>query len=100
MTEAPISSIPLGATRAAAAAKPAPPLAVDLDGTLALAGCGTYREPLYFSDGTPMLNNGRQTRIVRCCSFLGVPTAGSMPGRRSRMGAGFWAGHGLAAPSR
>ncbi len=67
---------------------------------LALAGCGTYREPLYFSDGTPIMNNGRRMHITRCCTFLGLPTDGPIPGRRSRMGAGFWAGRGLAAPSR
>jgi 4-hydroxybenzoate polyprenyltransferase/phosphoserine phosphatase len=37
MTEAPFSNIPPAAARAAAAATSAPPLAVDLDGTLALA---------------------------------------------------------------
>lgn len=67
---------------------------------LALTGCGTYREPLLFSDGTPILNNGRQMHIARCCTFLGLRTEGPIPGRRSRMGAGFWASHGLAAPSR
>lgn len=65
---------------------------------LALAGCGTYTEPLFFSDGTPVMNNGKQMIIGRCCTFLGMKTEGPMPGRRSS--AGFWAGHGLAAPSR
>lgn len=74
--------------------------ALVLAASLALAGCGTYREPLFFSDETPILNNGRPMHITRCCTFLGLRTEGPIPGRRSRMGAGFWAGHGLAAPSR
>ena len=72
--------------------------ALVLVASLALAGCGTYREPLFFSDGTPILNNGRQMHIARCCTFLGMKTEGPIPGRRSS--AGFWAGRGLAAPSR
>lgn len=67
---------------------------------LALAGCGTYTVPATYSWGEPMMNNGRQMQEVRCCTFLGMRTGGPIPGRRSRMGAGFWAGHGLAAPPR
>ena len=78
--------------------------ALVLAGALAaLAGCSTYTEPLYYRDGAPILRNGdsgEHMHITRCCTFLGMKTAGPVPGRRSRSGAGFWAGHGLAAPSR